>query len=67
MTPRGGSREGAGRKAKDPDEKAKPTLMKIPPDLLTAIDAAADEASLNRTQWAIKVFREALGSKAPEA
>lgn len=57
--------------AKDMDEKRKrgrPTTdpaqaihLRIPASVLAAIDAAAKDAGLNRTQWLVRLVRSHLG------
>lgn len=59
---RGGAREGAGRPALSPEEKAKPYSFKLPPGLVARIDAAAEAEGLNRTQWLIKAAEQRLGA-----
>lgn len=62
MTPRGGYRKSnpGGRPALPPEQKARPINLKIPPALLAQIDAAAEAAGLNRTQWLILAARAYL-------
>ena len=57
---RGGAREGAGRPAMGPDEKAKPFQIKIPPTLLDQIKARASIEGVNATQLIIKSVRRYL-------
>lgn len=57
----GGKREGAGRKAKYPDEGATvPFTVRVPKTLLDRADAFAETRSLNRSEVVTEALRTLL-------
>lgn len=47
---RGGKRDGAGRPALPPEEKAKPYGVKLPPAVIEMIKAKADQAGVSQAR-----------------
>jgi hypothetical protein len=63
-THRGGAREGAGRKAKYPDEGATvPFTVRVPQSLLQRADAFAGARGLNRSGVVTEALRALLDTQ----
>lgn len=64
--PRGGHRQGAGRKAAGGAPKGQPIAVRLSPDLLQEIDRQALELGLSRSGVVERLLRRGL-DQAPEA
>lgn len=56
--PRGGSREGAGRPALPPDEKAKMAAFKLRPDVIALIKSKSEEMGVSQAQLVTMAVEE---------
>lgn len=66
MTPRGGARSGGGRPVNDPSGKAQPKIFKLPPALISDLEARAAEEGISAAQIVIKALRAYLdGEREP--
>lgn len=63
--PRGGAREGAGRPAKAPEDKARMVSFKLPPAVIEAIEAKAGELGVSKTQLVVRAVRELVARESP--
>ncbi len=58
--PRGGFRPGAGRKAAGAVAKGQPISIRLPNDLLAALDRRATESGASRSVLVERLVRQAL-------
>ena len=66
MSPKGGKREGAGRKRKYPDEKVLPRSYGIPDSIDAEIKRRAKKQGKNASEIVVGVLRRAFRMKSKE-